>query len=98
MRSFLTMNKYVCLAASFLLSVAFCPAQVTVKNLLTENLTDPVGLDAKAPDFSWQLVTAGDGSGERAGRGSAGDGAAAKRNVMQTAYEIRVSAMPGGKG
>ena len=92
------MNKYVCLAASFLLSVAFCPAQVTVKNLLTENLTDPVGLDAKAPDFSWQLVTAGDGSGERAGRGSAGDGAAAKRNVMQTAYEIRVSAMPGGKG
>jgi alpha-L-rhamnosidase len=49
-------------------------AQVTVKNPLTENLTNPLGLDVQ-PRFSWQLVSE-------------------KRNVMQTAYEIRVSDSP----
>jgi len=46
-------------------------AQVKIQNLLTENLTDPIGLDIKQPRFSWQL-------------------ASDKRNVSQTAYEIKV--------
>ncbi|SOD93323.1 glycoside hydrolase family 78 protein [Spirosoma fluviale] len=46
-------------------------AQVSVQNLLTENRTNPVGLDVSIPRFNWQLVTV-------------------KRNVLQTAYEIRV--------
>ncbi|HLG40524.1 MAG TPA: alpha-L-rhamnosidase N-terminal domain-containing protein, partial [Chitinophagaceae bacterium] len=47
-------------------------AQVAVKNLLCENLSNPIGLDIKQPRFSWQLVSD-------------------KRNVMQSAYEIKVS-------
>jgi alpha-L-rhamnosidase len=47
-------------------------AQVTVANLLCENLTNPFGLDIKQPRFSWQLVSD-------------------KRNVMQAAYEIKVT-------
>ncbi|MBD0353420.1 MAG: alpha-L-rhamnosidase, partial [Flavisolibacter sp.] len=47
-------------------------AQVRVTQLLCENRTNPIGLDEKAPRFSWQL------SSDR-------------RNMMQTAYEIRVS-------
>lgn len=47
-------------------------AQVSVQQLLTENRTNPVGLDVTIPRLSWQLVTT-------------------KRNVLQTAYEIRVS-------
>jgi alpha-L-rhamnosidase len=46
-------------------------AQVKVQNLLVENLSNPIGIDAAAPRFSWQLVSN-------------------KRNVMQTAYEIKV--------
>jgi len=34
-----------------------CFAQVSVKNLLCENLTNPVGLDVKSPRFSWQLAS-----------------------------------------
>jgi alpha-L-rhamnosidase len=49
-----------------------CFAQVRVQHLLTENLFNPIGIDALSPRFSWQL--------------DAGD----TRNVMQTAYEIRV--------
>ena len=47
-------------------------AQVSVKNLLCENLSNPVGLDSKLPRFSWQLISD-------------------KRNVMQVAYEIKVT-------
>jgi alpha-L-rhamnosidase len=47
-------------------------AQVRVQNLLTENLSNPIGLDIKQPRFSWQLVSD-------------------RRNVMQTAYEIKVT-------
>ena len=36
-------------------SIAF--AQMSVKNLLCENLTNPVGLDTKSPRFSWQLIS-----------------------------------------
>src|SRR5688572_4213203 len=32
-------------------------AQVKVVNLLTENLTNPIGLDLQQPRFSWQLVS-----------------------------------------
>ena len=40
----------------FLLAIAnFSFAQVVVKNLLTENLPNPIGLDEKLPRFSWQL-------------------------------------------
>ncbi len=49
-------------------------AQVSVKNPLTENLKNPLGVDVQ-PRFSWQL-------------------ASDKRNIMQTAYEIRVSDSP----
>ena len=48
-------------------------AQVSVKKLLCEHLSNPIGLDIKQPRFSWQLVSD-------------------KRNVMQSAYEIKVSA------
>lgn len=37
------------------ISTAF--AQVSVKNLLCENLTNPIGLDSKSPRFSWQLIS-----------------------------------------
>jgi alpha-L-rhamnosidase len=33
------------------------PAQISVQNQLTENLTNPVGLDIAQPRFSWQLVS-----------------------------------------
>ena len=46
-------------------------AQTQVTNLLCENLSNPIGLDAAQPGFSWQL-------------------ASDKRDVMQTAYEIKV--------
>src|SRR5271166_1746639 len=55
-----------------LFSCVFCFAQVKVQHLLTENLVDPISIDALVPRFSWQL--------------DAGD----KRDVMQTAYEIKV--------
>jgi len=32
-------------------------AQVKVVNLLTENQTNPIGLDVQQPRFSWQLVS-----------------------------------------
>jgi len=57
----------------------FCFAQVKVQHLLTEDLTDPISIDALTPRFSWQLF------------------AADKRDVMQTAYEIRVGTYTGLK-
>jgi alpha-L-rhamnosidase len=51
-------------------------AQVKIQHLLTENLTNPIGLDAPKPRFSWQLSSD-------------------KRNVAQTAYELKVSADKG---
>src|SRR6266487_2031519 len=52
--------------------VTFCFAQVTIKNLLCENLSNPISIDVLQPRFSWQLVSD-------------------ERNVMQIAYEIRVT-------
>jgi alpha-L-rhamnosidase len=45
--------------------------QSKVTNLLCENLSNPISIDAQQPGFSWQLLSD-------------------KRNLMQTAYEIRV--------
>ena len=50
-----------------------CTAQVSIKELRTENAINPVGIDAAQPRFSWQLEST-------------------KRNVLQTAYEIIVTA------
>src|SRR5215467_11116007 len=47
-------------------------AQTKVSDLLCENLSNPVGLDAVQPRLSWKLISD-------------------KRNVMQTAYEIKVT-------
>lgn len=47
------------------------PAQISVNNLLTENLKEPLGLGVPHPRFSWQLHSDA-------------------RNVMQTAYEIKL--------
>src|SRR6185503_10710388 len=33
------------------------PAQLSVKNLLCENLSNPVGIDAMTPVFSWQIAS-----------------------------------------
>ncbi len=46
-------------------------SQVTVKQLLCENLVEPIGLDVSTPRFSWQLQSS-------------------KRNVLQSAYEIKI--------
>lgn len=59
----------VYLAMQLMVVIGF--GQVVVKNPLTENQKNPLGLDV-TPRFSWQLVSA-------------------KRNVIQSAYEIRVS-------
>ncbi len=47
-------------------------AQLYVADLKTESLTNPYGIDAAQPRFSWLLHSD-------------------KRNVMQSAYEIRVT-------
>ena len=39
----------------FQLVTLLCIAQVTVKNLLSENLSNPLGIDETQPRFSWQL-------------------------------------------
>lgn len=59
-----------------LLTASATQAQLTVRELLTENRSNPVGLDTRQPRFTWQL-------------------ASPKRNTLQTAYELVVSA--GGK-
>ena len=61
------------IALPFLFFCAYKVAftQVQVSNLLCENLSNPIGLDAAQPRLSWQLVSD-------------------KRDVMQTAYEIKV--------
>jgi len=67
-----------------LLLIVFCivsflsHAQLQVQRLQTEHLTNPLGLDSKAPHFSWWLESP-------------------DRNVLQTAYEIKVSARSDGK-
>jgi alpha-L-rhamnosidase len=66
------MTKHFILSLALFMICLALPAQGTVTGLLTENMTDPVGLDAAHPRFSWLLRSD-------------------KRNVTQTAYELRVS-------
>lgn len=49
------MRKAFSLPALLLLFITTAFSQVKVVNLLTENLTDPIGIDVKQPRFSWQL-------------------------------------------
>jgi len=51
------MKKIQSLAIILLLFSSVVSAQLTVSNLLTENLVDPVGIDALQPRFSWQLIS-----------------------------------------
>jgi alpha-L-rhamnosidase len=60
-----------------LLAAKIGVAQVKVQHLLTENLPDPISVDALSPRFSWQL--------------DAGN----TRDVMQTAYELKVTGPKG---
>ena len=53
------------------MTILLASAQLSISNQLTENLKDPVGLDASRPRFTWQLL-------------------AEKRNVSQSAYELKV--------
>src|ERR1700720_550858 len=80
------MNKYLSLIAVLQLAALLSLAQPIVEHLLTENRTNPIGLDIREPRFSWQLSTL------------AGGRETTDRNVRQTAYEINVSAQSNGKG
>ena len=73
------MIKLIRIAIALQLFALSSSAQVTVQHLLTENLSNPVGLDSKIPRFTWQLVPA------------AGRPEGPERNIVQTAYEIHVS-------
>lgn len=48
------MRNFVILLTATLFG-GICSAQVKVGNLLTENLADPISIDALTPRFSWQL-------------------------------------------
>src|SRR5688500_7318373 len=50
------MKKVVSLLICLQLYFISANAQVDLRNLLTENLINPVGLDISKPRFSWQLV------------------------------------------
>ncbi|HEY8898192.1 MAG TPA: family 78 glycoside hydrolase catalytic domain [Niastella sp.] len=68
------MKKELLIAGCFgLLCVQRSAAQVSLQQLRTENLVNPIGLDASTPRFSWQLT-------------------GNQRGIMQTAFEIKVSA------
>ncbi|MDP4259516.1 MAG: family 78 glycoside hydrolase catalytic domain [Bacteroidota bacterium] len=51
------MKKILSATAVCQLFALLCAAQVNVQGLLTENLPNPVGLDSRAPRFSWRLVS-----------------------------------------
>jgi alpha-L-rhamnosidase len=51
------MRKNNFLFFGLLFLVTTISAQVKVVNLLTENRTDPIGLDVQQPRFSWQLLS-----------------------------------------
>ncbi|MGN6246888.1 MAG: family 78 glycoside hydrolase catalytic domain [Ginsengibacter sp.] len=64
------MRKYI--AALFLFAFSTnCFSQLKVDHLLCNNLSNPMGIQVSAPEFSWQLHSQ-------------------KRDVLQSAYEIRV--------
>jgi alpha-L-rhamnosidase len=49
------MKKQILLFVAYLLCIASGFAQTTVQNLLTENKTNPIGIDINSPRFSWEL-------------------------------------------
>lgn len=49
--------KRILFLTIFQLSFLQCFSQLSVTNLLCENLSNPVGIDATHPRFSWQLVS-----------------------------------------
>ncbi len=51
------MKKKIVLPVLLQLCMLFSFAQVKIHRLLTENLINPVGIDAQQPRFSWQLVS-----------------------------------------
>ncbi|GAA4322473.1 alpha-L-rhamnosidase [Mucilaginibacter gynuensis] len=73
------MNKLLLTILFSCLAGLNCFAQLGVTQLRTENQKDPLGIDAKTPRFSWQVL------------------AGNKRNVLQTAYEIKAGGVQGGK-
>ena len=64
--------KKILLSLAWFLIGHLALSQTSVSNLTTENLSNPIGIDAPSPRFGWKLVSP-------------------KRNVIQTAYEIRVA-------
>jgi len=51
------MRKNIFIFSTLFFLTTTISAQLKVVNLLTENLTNPIGLDVKQPRFSWQLVS-----------------------------------------
>src|SRR5688572_3839266 len=51
------MKKIVSLLICLQLYFISANAQVKLQNLLTENLSNPIGLDISTPRFSWQLIS-----------------------------------------
>ncbi|MDO3628370.1 alpha-L-rhamnosidase [Mucilaginibacter sp. BT774] len=51
------MKKIICLVINVLVIVSCSFAQLSVCKLLTENRINPIGLDQRAPRFSWQLAS-----------------------------------------
>src|SRR5262245_20900243 len=49
------MKKILAIGLSLFVFAIQISAQVQVKNLVCENLTNPIGLDVLKPRFSWQL-------------------------------------------
>jgi alpha-L-rhamnosidase len=49
--------RKIFLLSAFIFLVIVTSAQVKLQNLLTENQTNPIGLDVQQPRFSWQLVS-----------------------------------------
>lgn len=51
------MKKIILFPVIFQLCLVVSFAQVKVQNLLTENRTNPIGIDVQQPRFTWQLVS-----------------------------------------
>ena len=51
------MKKIILFPFIFQLCLVVSFAQIKVQNLLTENRTNPIGIDVQQPRFSWQLVS-----------------------------------------
>ncbi|HUB60612.1 MAG TPA: family 78 glycoside hydrolase catalytic domain [Puia sp.] len=51
------MQRYTCLLIAFLLPALPVLCQPTLRDLQTEDLTNPLCIDSKAPRFSWQIVS-----------------------------------------